>query len=356
MRRGAALVAFALLAAASVAQPAEAQSAWERPREGALAWLGSEDPAAALARLGGSRELLVADPDDLRATMLGELRDNVRHVLLDEARIPYASLDVRGGNAELRLRDPSFLPSALSALDATTGPAHDAIDIRDAGDGLVKLAPTERTVASRLNGSLDQAVDIIRRRLAGLGIARVSVQRDDVDRILVQEPGVYDTVPLMDVIAATARLEFRLVDISMSASDAARMGAPADSEVLYEARTHAPFLVRKAAALGGQDIEDARPSFSQNDAPAVDFRFTTRGAGLFGQFTQENVGRPFAIVLDGKVLTAPVIQTPILGGRGQITGNFTVEQANDLAVLLRAGMLPVRLVWIEHRTIAPAKK
>ena len=133
-------------------------------------------------------------------------------------------------------------------------------------------------------------------------------------------------------------------------------GAPAGTELLPEARTKTPYLVYRESVLGGQDIVDVTTSFDQNGQPAVGFRFSERGARAFGRLTQENVGRPFAIVFDGEVLTAPVIQTPILGGYGQITGNFTVQQANDLAVLLRAGMLPVKLTVIEQTTVAPAAK
>ena len=140
----------------------------------------------------------------------------------------------------------------------------------------------------------------------------------------------------------------------MTARDAMQGRVPADSEVLYAFKTREPYLVHRQSALGGHDIVDAKAGFDLNGRPSVDFRFSARGARVFGQLTQENVGRPFAIVLDNEVLSAPVIQTPILGGFGQITGNFTVEEANRLAVRLRAGALPVKLNVIEQTTVAPA--
>jgi preprotein translocase subunit SecD len=142
----------------------------------------------------------------------------------------------------------------------------------------------------------------------------------------------------------------------MTPSDALRSGAPEGAEVLYEAKTRQPYLVRKQSALGGEDIADATPGFDQNGRPDVDFSFNARGARAFGQLTQENIGRPFAIVFDGEVLAAPVIQTPILGGHGQITGNFTVEEAKRLAVLMRAGTLPLKLVVVERTVVSPDAK
>jgi preprotein translocase subunit SecD len=275
--------------------------------------------------------------------------------LLREARVPYASLEVRDGGVEVRPREPSHVQRAMEALATTAGPAHDAVDIRDAGDGLIRLVPADRAIAERLNGPLDQVIEIIRRRLDGSGVVSASVQRTAPDRILVIAPGLRDPAHAVQLIQETAHLKFRLVDMSMTASDAMRSGAPASSEVLFGFKTKEPYLIYKESTLGGRDIIDATAGFDQNGRPNVDFRFSARGARVFGQLTQENVGRPFAIVLNREVLSAPVIQTPILGGMGQITGNFTVEDANRLALLLRAGALPVKLIVIEQTTVPPAK-
>jgi preprotein translocase subunit SecD len=352
MRRGAWLVAIALLGAMSAAQ---AQSPWERLRDGARAWLGgAEEPAAAVARLGGVRAVYEPDFNDFRSILLGELRDDVRRILR-EARIPHGALGVRDSSVELQLRDPSLLPRAVSALAATAGPAHDAVEIRETGPDLVRLTPTERAIAERLNAPLDQAVAVIRRRLEGLDLAGVAVRREGPDCIVVTVPGLREPAQLRELMLPQALLEFRLIDLSMTARDASRSGAPAASEVLL-ASNKEPYLVYRQSTVGGRDLVDAAADFDQNDRPIVSFRFSARGARLFGQLTQENVGKPFAIVLDGVVLSAPVIQTPILGGAGQITGNFTVADAKRLALLLRAGALPVRLIQIEERFVAPAAK
>src|SRR5262249_54298148 len=238
----------------------------------------------------------------------------------------------------------------------TTGPAHDAVDIRETGDSVVRLVPTERAIAGRLNLPLDQAVTIIRSRMDASGFASVAVRREQADRILVIAPGLFDPAQLVHVVDPVSRLELRLVDISMTARDAMQSGAPEGAEVLYGFKSREPYLVRKESTLGGRDLVDARTIFDVNGRPAVEFRFNARGARELGQLTQENIGRPFAIVLDDVVLSAPVIQTPILGGYGQITGAFTVDDANRLAVRLRAGALPVKLIVVEQTTVRPAAK
>jgi len=353
MRRGACLVAIALLCAASAAQ---AQSPWERLRDSARGWLGgAEDPAAALARRGGIRQLLRPDLDDFRNKLARELHGEVRRTLR-EARIAHGALGVHDGSVELQLREPSDAARAMSALAPVAGRAHDAVDISQAGPDMLRLVPTDRGIAVRLNAPLDESVAVIGRRLEGLGFASAGVRREGPDRILVMAPGVVDPAQLARILEPAARLEFRLVDVSMTPNDAERSGAPEGAEVLHEAKTRRPYLVRKESTLGGADIVDAAPGFDQNGRPDVGFSFSERGARAFGQLTQENVGRPLAIVLDGEVLSAPVIQTPILGGHGQITGTFTVEDAKRLAVLLRAGVLPLKLVVVEQTTVAPAAK
>jgi preprotein translocase subunit SecD len=151
-------------------------------------------------------------------------------------------------------------------------------------------------------------------------------------------------------------LSFQLVDVAVNPEQAVGGQVPPDDELLYQAKTNppAPIVVQKRIMVSGEDLVDAQPGFDQRTGePIVSFRFNTNGARRFAQVTQENVGRPFAIVLDNQVISAPVIREPILGGSGQISGRFTVEQANDLAILLRAGALPAPLTIIEERTVGP---
>ena len=173
--------------------------------------------------------------------------------------------------------------------------------------------------------------------------------------MLVQVPGLQDPARLKDLLGTHRQLTFRLVDMTMSAQQAIENRPPPESEILMSSdRPPQPYLIERRVMVSGEDLVDAQPGFDQrSNEPIVTFRFNNNGARRFAQATQQNVGRPFAIVLDNEVISAPVIREPILGGSGQISGNFTVQQANDLAILLRAGALPAPLTIIEERTVGP---
>ena len=180
-----------------------------------------------------------------------------------------------------------------------------------------------------------------------------TIQREGADRILVQVPGLQDPSRLKEILGKTAKLDFRMVDQSMTPQQASATHVPADSEILDGERGE-KFLIEKRVLVSGADLVDAQPGFDQRSSePIVSFRFNSSGARKFAEATQQNVGKPFAIVLDNKVISAPVIREPILGGSGQISGSFTVQSANDLAILLRAGALPAPLTVIEERTVGP---
>ena len=167
-------------------------------------------------------------------------------------------------------------------------------------------------------------------------------------------PGVDNPTRILDLLGRTAKLTFRLVDPSVSPEQALQGRVPPKSDILYGPQKDGkpPYVIEKRIMVTGEELTDAQPGFDQRTSePIVSFKFNINGARRFAQVTQENVGRPFAIVLDNEVISAPVIREPILGGSGQISGNFTIEQANDLAVLLRAGALPARLTPIEQRVV-----
>jgi preprotein translocase subunit SecD len=346
----------------AAAEPAPLQTA-----QSAARWLhdrlfGSpapaNDAAAALARLGGSRVLLKADSDDLRASMLDALRAEVRG-LLREARIPYSGLFVRDGSVEVKIRESSDLPRAVSALAATAGgqASGAAVDVRDVGEGLLRLTPTQAAVDDRLRGALDQAIDIIKRRTKELGIDAAGALRDGPDRILVLLPGVKDPARLAIMLSSRGQLTFRLIDTSTSVDEALHGGGTSDSEVVYGPKSKVPYVVMKRVEMDGREIVEAVPILDQRtQEPIVTFRFTPRGTRDFARITGDNVGRPLAIVLDNTVISAPVIREPILGGSGQISGSFTLHEANDLAILLRAGMLPVKLILVEQHTVEAEQK
>jgi preprotein translocase subunit SecD len=181
------------------------------------------------------------------------------------------------------------------------------------------------------------------------------IQRQGTDRILVQVPGLQDPTELKRILGQTAKMEFRMVDSSVSPDQAQQGRVPADSEVLMsESSPKVPYVIKRQVLVSGGDLTDAQPGFDQRtNEPIVSFKFNSSGSRKFAQATSENVGQPFAIILDNKVISAPVIREPITGGSGQISGNFTVQQANELALLLRAGALPAPLTVIEERTVGP---
>jgi preprotein translocase subunit SecD len=327
---------------------------------------------------GGSHILLQVDTNDVTKQRLDTLRAEAIKVLRD-ARILWANAPtVRGNSVEVRLREDDKYQTALAKLKELSQPitntlvgvtGNRTLDVTEAGGGLVRLTPTEAAANERIRQTIEQSIPIIEKRVNGLGLVEPTIQRQGIDRVLVQVPGLGNPQELIKLLGQTAKLEFRLVNLSVPVQQAQQGAVPGDSEILCEtSRATAPgapepkppnceggvpWLVYKDVLVEGSELTNARSGFDQNGRPDVDFTFNASGARKFGRVTQENVGRPFAIVLDGRVISAPTIQTPILGGSGQITGNFTVESANNLAILLRAGALPAKLTPIEQRVVGP---
>lgn len=310
----------------------------------------------AVAPQSGAHVLLAVDADFVRKEQVDQLREDVRRVLR-EARIGFMGLAVRDLTVELRLREGTDVSAALAKLRDLSIPLGAAkqrsLVVNDAGGGLVQLTLTPAGVEDRLGLAIGQSIQIIERRLGELGTAPPVIRREGADRIHVQVPGLSDPARIVALLSKTAKLSFRLVDVSVTPAQALQGRAPPESEVLYgpERDGRQPFLIEKRVLLSGEFLTDAQPGFDQRtNEPIVTFRFNTNGARRFAQVTQENVGRPFAIVLDNEVVAAPVIREPILGGSGQISGAFTVQSAHDLAIMLRSGALPAPLTVIEQRT------
>lgn len=311
---------------------------------------------------GGAHILLEVDTATVRKDYLANTLDDVRRVLRD-ARVGYTGLVVRGNSVEVRLRDDAGFATALPKLRELSvplggilgGSGQNNLNVTTETGNLIRLTLGEPAVLDRVRKSVEQSIQIIEKRVNELGTVEPLIQRQGADRILVQVPGLQDTSRLKDILGTTAKLDFRMVDTNNSVEQAVQGRAPPESELLYsstEPRT--PYLIEKRILVAGGDLTDAQPGFDQRtQEPIVSFRFNTAGARKFAQATQENVGKPFAIVLDNKVISAPVIREPILGGSGQISGSFTVQSANDLSILLRAGALPAPLTIIEERTVGP---
>jgi preprotein translocase subunit SecD len=310
---------------------------------------------------GGSHILLEVDSNSVKKDKLEQVRDDVRRTLRD-ARIGYTGLAVRADNVEVRVKDGD-LQNALAKLRELSQPlggllgssGQRSLEVGDAGGGLIRLTVPPAAITERVRQSVEQSIQIVERRVNELGTVEPLIQRQGVDRILVQVPGLQDPTRLKELLGKTAKLDFRMVDTTVSADQASQGRAPPDSEVLMSSTSpKIPYVIKKQILVSGGDLTDAQPGFDQRTGePIVSFRFNTTGSRKFAQATSENVGQPFAIVLDNEVISAPVIREPITGGAGQISGSFTVQSANDLAILLRAGALPAPLTIIEERTVGP---
>ncbi|WP_292667791.1 protein translocase subunit SecDF, partial [Mesorhizobium sp.] len=312
---------------------------------------------------GGSHILLQMDQNDLIKDQLETTRDEIR-TLLRDAKIQYTGLGGTGRTVQVRINDPSQVEAAKTALKPITNPitaglfsggSVQSMTLDNSEPGLLKFTVTDAGIKYRTSTALSQAIEVVERRVNALGTTEPIVQRQGDDRILVQVPGLQNPQRLKDIIGQTAKLTFQMVDTSVPVQDAMKNRPPPGDSILYsQDDPPVPYLVENRVIVSGEDLSNATPTYnSQTNEPVVSFTFNSRGATRFGQATQQNVGKPFAIVLDNQVISAPVIREPILGGSGQISGNFTAESANDLAVLLRAGALPAKLTIIEERTVGP---
>ncbi|MFG1462958.1 protein translocase subunit SecD [Xanthobacter sp. DSM 24535] len=326
-------------------------------------WLASSRITLGLDLQGGSHLLLEVDGAALRKERAEQIRDEVRNVLREQ-RIGYSGLTIRDTAVQLRLRDPNDTTKAVTELRKLAAPVTNTLlggstgemdlTVASPSDGAITVTLTDAGINARVRSAVDQSIEIIRRRIDQLGTVEPNIQRQGADRILVQVPGLQDPQRLKALLGQTAKLSFRMVDQSMSPQQALEGRPPPDSEVL-QGQDGIPYLVEKQVRVSGEDLVDAQPGFDQNTRqPIVTFRFNSNGARRFAATTQAAVGQPFAIVLDNQVISAPRINEPILGGSGQISGSFTVQQANDLAILLRAGALPAPLNVVEERTVGPS--
>ncbi|ACK51772.1 protein-export membrane protein SecD [Methylocella silvestris BL2] len=305
---------------------------------------------------GGSHVLLEVDGQSVVKTLIDNLRDSVRRTLREEKASISGGIGVLPRGVQLRIPDAAERERIMPKLRLLTAPASAGIsgvggasvfDVTETADGLIQFTVTEAGIKAKMRRAVEQSIEVLRRRVDALGTTEPNIQRQGDDRVLVEVPGLQDTGKLKEILGTTAKLEFRLV--SDTGAD------PAETEMLEEVeRPGSKLPVQKRVMVQGEDLTDAQPGFDQRtQEPVVNFRFNIRGGQRFGEVTSENVGRPFAIVLDGKVISAPRILGPITGGSGQISGHFTVESANNLAILLRAGALPAKLTIVEERTVGP---
>ena len=279
---------------------------------------------------------------------LREVRDQVGAVRRQPS-VP-GVLRVAVTNAEGMALAVETVRALASPVVSLTGIGQNDIEVEvDGQDIVVQLSEAERVATDAR--TIQQSLEIIRRRVDLVGTREPSIQRQGTDRILVQVPGIGSAAELKQLIGKTAKLTFNPVEGRTSDAGA----APGARNLLLPARGEDGvfYIVKEDAVVSGEELVDSQPAFDQDNRPAVNFRFNPSGARKFGDYTAANIGAPFAIVLDGEVISAPTIQSHIAGGSGIITGNFTIEESTELSVLLRAGALPAELVFLEERTVGP---
>ena len=315
---------------------------------------------------GGSYVLLEVDRKDLTDQLARQLTGDIRQTLRENKIRRYSGLGRSAdGGVSVRITDDADVEKAYTALKTLSHPVSTGFfgtgtqspEFALTRDGnLIHFAFTDTGLNARIGKAIEQSLVIIGKRINALGTTEPTIQRQGVDRIVVQVPGLQDPDQIKRILGQTAKLEFRL--LCNSQPTAANQRPPAECEALPDQKDPTTIFwvqTSSAASVDGADLTDAQPGFdSRTNQPIVNFRFNQNGAVRFGRLTQANVGRPFAIVLDNKVVSAPRINEPILGGSGQISGHFSVSEAKDLAIVLRSGALPAKLNIVEERTVGPS--
>jgi preprotein translocase subunit SecD len=333
-------------------------------------WLPDRQINLGLDLQGGSHLLLEVNTRAVVDEELNSIVDAVREGLRRE-RIFYTGLGIKGNTVVFQLRDPADIErtralvrdvagtvggggsSALTNLMGGGGGPQVTVATDDKGAFTASLS--DQAIRDRDTRAVEQSLEIIRRRIDETGVREPTIEREGEDRILVQLPGIKDPERVKALIGKTAKLEFHLVDENATPAQAEAGGAPGAEVLPLQDRLGGgptQLVVYRSVVVGGDRLVDAQPTFSEG-RPVVNFRFDAVGAKRFGDATRANVGHRLAIVLDGKVISAPVVRDAILGGSGVISGSFTTQQAQDLALLLRAGALPAPLTVIEERSVGP---
>ena len=308
---------------------------------------------------GGAHLLAEVQVSDVYATVMNGLWPQVRDVLAAERNTigfvtredgPEDTLRVRISKPEAGDQAVSLVRGLAQPVASLAGAGQNNIDVsRDGAILTISLSAAEKQAVD--DRTMAQSLEIIRRRIDEAGTREPTIQRQGTDRILVQVPGVGSAQEVKDLIGKTALLTFQPVVNRTSDPDASPGAGNQLVPSIDELGTY--FVLERSPVVTGENLVDAQPAFDQNGRPAVNFRFNASGGRKFGDYTADNIGLPFAIVLDNEVISAPTIQSHISGGSGIITGRFTVEETTSLAILLRAGSLPAELTFLEERTVGP---
>ncbi|APO66380.1 preprotein translocase subunit SecDF 1 [Rhizobium gallicum] len=312
-------------------------------------WLPHEQVSLGLDLRGGSHLVLEVDESELTKERLQSLLQDTRRVLREKG-VATSSVARNQNQIVVTLTDPTQRDAAITDLQTLANPVgvgltagQSDLDIAASGANNVTMTFSKAGITQNVNSAVEQSLEVIRQRVDQVGVAEPTIQRVGANRILVQLPGTQDPTRLRQLLGSTAKMTFHML---------APNNAPAPGVTMMKDEQGNTYPVEDRVEISGDRLSDARVGFDQNTRePIVSFRFDSAGATRFADITRQNVGNPFAIVLDGKVLSAPVIREPITGGSGQISGSFTAESATTLAAMLRAGALPAKLTVIEERTV-----
>ncbi|MBO9576555.1 MAG: protein translocase subunit SecD [Sphingobium sp.] len=311
---------------------------------------------------GGSYILLEGSTQDVAKQQLQNMEEQIRTELRKrDARIAIGDISTRDGRLSFMVRDISQLDAAVERIRTLTqgaqlsGQRNFNVEVRDGNT--IFVTPTEAGLTEALKSAMDTGTEVIRKRIDAMGTKEPTVIRQGENRIMVQVPGLQNPSELKALIGKTAKLEFKLVDQTANPADVAAGRAPIGSELVPYPDNPAggPIIaVKRQVMVSGDELTDAQQGFDQQtNAPVVNIKFNGSGGNKFARVTQQNVHKPFAMILDGKVLSAPNINEPILGGSAQISGNFTVDEATQLAIALRSGKLPISFKVIQESTVSP---
>lgn len=313
---------------------------------------------------GGAHLLLAMDPTEIRKDWLATLREDVRKSLRS-VKVGVSGLGNQQGGLLVKLYKAEDMDLALKEIrklnspigNAILGQSGNTLEITQGSEpGTITITPTDQGIRERVSHAAAASIETVRRRVDLGGNVEPNIVRQGADRILLQVPGFDDTKKLKDLIGSTAKLTFHEVHKTLSVEDAKLTAVPPGYKIYpAEKDEGGEILLREDPVVQGDDLTDAQPGFdSRNGQPIISFRFNQSGARRFADYTRDHVHERFAIVLDGVTLSAPVIQEPILQGQGQISGSFTTDSANTLAVQLRSGALPTKLTIVEERTVGPS--
>jgi len=308
---------------------------------------------------GGSYLLLEGDTSGVAGAKLEQMKEQVRGEMRRDPRIDIGDISVQGGKVGFMVRDPSKVDAAREKLLAITGSGAGTTGQREWDIAVVdtsrfQLTPTEAGLNLKVDEAMNDAREIVDKRINALGTLEPTVIREGGSRIVVQVPGLQDPSALKKLLGKTAKLEFKLVDTSVTPQAIATGQVPPGSQVLPYQEGGGQIAVFRTAMITGDMLVDAKQDYDpQTGQPRVTLQLNGAGSKRFAKVTQENSGKPFAIIVDNTVISAPNINEPILGGSATISGGFTVESANELAIALRSGKLPIELKVVSENTVSP---